>query len=44
MQETYRVQEEVNKIISESTGNNEIINESVKYFDALYKEISIHKP
>jgi hypothetical protein len=44
MQETYSVEEEVNKIISNSTGNHEVIEKSVKYFDALYTEISTHKP
>jgi hypothetical protein len=40
MQETYPVKEQVNKIISNSTGNTEIIEKSVKYFNALYNEIS----
>ena len=40
MQKTYRVKEQVNKIISNSTGNTEIIEKSVKYFNALYNEIS----
>jgi hypothetical protein len=40
MQETYLVKEQVNTIISNSTGNPEIIEKSVKYFNALYNEIS----
>jgi hypothetical protein len=40
MPETYLVKEQVNTIISNSIGNTEIIEKSVKYFNALYNEIS----
>jgi hypothetical protein len=36
MPETYLVKEQVNTIISNSIGNTEIIEKSVKYFNALY--------
>lgn len=40
LKETLLVQNEVNKIIFTSKSNNEIIAESMKYFDSLYLSIS----
>jgi hypothetical protein len=36
---TYKVQEQIDNIITNSKNNNEVIERSCKYFDSLYKEV-----